>query len=70
MRVNVNKWKDRYLYMDMHDLFFVEFPFLLHEWLKRKISTNSPVWKLDTVVWDQANLEELKVLDCKWIQAI
>jgi hypothetical protein len=36
LRVNVNQWKDRYLYMDMHEIFFVEFPCLLFEWLKRK----------------------------------
>jgi hypothetical protein len=70
LRVNVNQWKDRYLYTDMHEIFFVEFPCLLFEWIKRKTATNSPVWPLEPVVWDQAKLEELKVLDNKWTRAI
>jgi hypothetical protein len=35
LRVNVEQWKDKYLYIDMHEIFFVEFPCLLNEWLKR-----------------------------------
>jgi hypothetical protein len=50
----------------MHEFFFAKFPCLLHEWLKRKVATNSPVWPLEPVDWDQAKLEELKVLDSKW----
>jgi hypothetical protein len=70
LRVNAKQWKDMYLYSDMHEIFFVEFPCLLHEWIKRKVATNSLVWPLEPVVWDQAKLEELKVLDNKWTQAI
>jgi hypothetical protein len=62
MKVNVNKWKYYYIYMDMHDIFF-EFPRLLFEWIKRKTSTNSTVWPLERVVWDQDKLERLKVLE-------
>jgi hypothetical protein len=58
------------MYIDMHEIFFVEFPFLLFEWIKRKNPTNSPMWLLAPVVWDQANLEEMKVLDKKWTQDI
>ena len=38
--MNVEQWKGRYLYSDMHELFFVEFPCLLHKWLKRKDTIN------------------------------
>jgi hypothetical protein len=34
LQVNAKEWKDKYLYSDMHELFFGEFPFLLHEWIK------------------------------------
>jgi hypothetical protein len=60
--VNVNQWKDRYLYTDMHELFFVEFPCLLHEWLKRKTATNSTMWPLEPMVWYQAKLERLRII--------
>jgi hypothetical protein len=70
MRMNVKKWKDGYLYTYMHDIFFIEFPCLLYEWMKRKTATNSIVWPLEPVVWDQSMLDRLKVLDNKWNRAI
>jgi hypothetical protein len=70
IKVNVKKWKDDYLYMDMHEIFFAEFPCLLYEWLKRKTTTNSTVWPLEPVVWDQTTLKILEVLDNKWNQDI
>ena len=27
------EWLDRYLYTDIHDILFCEFPIFLHEWL-------------------------------------
>jgi hypothetical protein len=51
-------------------MFFVEFPCLLYEWKKRKIATNSIVWPLEPVVWEQATLKRLEALDNKWTQAI
>jgi hypothetical protein len=70
LRVNVKQWKDMYLYTDMHEIFFVEFPCLLYEWLKRKTTTNSTMWPLEPMVWDQAMLDRLKVLDNKWTRDI
>jgi len=58
------------LYSNIHDIFFVEFPYLLHEWIKRKVATNSPVWSLEPLPWDQTRLEELKVIDKKWTRVI
>ena len=26
-------WLDEYIYSNIHEIFFVEFPILLHEWL-------------------------------------
>ena len=54
----------------MHELFFGEFPCMLHEWLKRQVEVNSTAFPVDPIVWDQANLDSLKVLDNKWTQAI
>jgi hypothetical protein len=70
MNVNVERWKDKYLYINMHEIFFVEFPHLLYEWLKRKNSTNIALRPLESVVWDQATIDRLKELDNKWDQSI
>ena len=31
--LSTEKWIDEYIYSDIHEIFFVEFPILLHEWL-------------------------------------
>ena len=28
-------WLERYLYTDIHEIFFAEFPIVLHEWFPR-----------------------------------
>jgi hypothetical protein len=70
LKVNVKKWKEDYFYRDMHEISFVEFPCLLFGWLKRQTATNSIVWTLEPMVWDQAKCERLKVLDNKLTRAI
>ena len=30
---SAENWIDEYIYSDIHEIFFVEFPILLHEWL-------------------------------------
>ena len=70
LRVNVKEWKGKYIYLDMHQLFFLEFPYLLHEWLKRKVAINSTVFPVDPIFLDKATLYSLKALDKKWTRAI
>jgi hypothetical protein len=67
MRVNVKKWKDDYLYTDMHEIFFVEFPCLSYEWLKGKLL---PI--LLCGLWNQwfGINPHLKVLNDNWNWAI
>jgi hypothetical protein len=54
----------------MHEIFFVEFPCLLYEWLKRKTSTNIDLRTQEPLVWDQITLDRMKALDNKWTRAI
>ena len=63
MIVNMEHWKNKYIYTYMHENFFVEFPCLLYEWLKRQTSTNTTLRPLETIVWDQATVDRLKALD-------
>jgi hypothetical protein len=37
MQINLEQWKQRYIYSDLHEIFFAKFPCLLHEWVKRQI---------------------------------
>jgi hypothetical protein len=38
--------------------------------VKRKVAINSVAFPLEPIVWDQATLDSLKVLDNKWTRAI
>jgi hypothetical protein len=62
----MKRWKDKYLYTNMHETFFNEFPYLLYEWMKRKTATNSILWPLELVVWDQVTLRRMQELYNKW----
>jgi hypothetical protein len=33
--INSEKWLQRYVFRDLHESFFVEFPIILVEWLQR-----------------------------------
>jgi hypothetical protein len=47
---NIERLKERYIYIDLHELFFVEFPWLLYEWMDRKTSINTTLRPLEPVV--------------------
>ena len=32
-RFSIERWLDDYIYSDIHEILFAEFPILLHEWL-------------------------------------
>jgi hypothetical protein len=49
----------------MNEFFFIEFPCLLYERLKRNTSTNTALRPLELVVWDQSTVDRLKELDNK-----
>ena len=33
--LSTEKWVDEYIYSDIHEVFFVEFPVIIHEWFSR-----------------------------------
>ena len=41
LSISPQYWKDRYLYSDIHRIFFFEFPILVQEWVKRKTEINT-----------------------------
>jgi hypothetical protein len=39
-QMSENKWMQRYLYMDLHEILFGEFPIILTEWLEILVEKN------------------------------
>jgi hypothetical protein len=63
-------WKHRYIYTNLHEVLFVEFPCLLYEWLKRKTTINTTLGVQEPLVWDQTIINRLKYMDNKWAREI
>ena len=42
---------DEYIYSDIHEIFFVEFPILLHEWLSILVTKQTNFQRRETVEW-------------------
>jgi hypothetical protein len=48
--INIEHLKETYIYIDLHEIFFVEFPWLLYEWLERKTTINTTLRSLEPLV--------------------
>jgi hypothetical protein len=70
LNVNVKRWKEKYIYTDMHEIFFLEFSCLLYEWLKRHTIANTSLRPQEPMVWDQITNDKFNTLNNKWTQAI
>jgi len=71
------KWLQRYLYIEVHKVFFSTFPCELHEWLT-KLANSEPTWKDDDpIVLTPELVKRLEEFDYKvarvvdyWIDSI
>ena len=62
--------KDRYLYSDLHEIFFRELPISLYERTKRRFEINN-IWReLWQIVWTEQKIKDLRNIDNKWSRAI
>ena len=57
--VEHKNWLDRYLYTDIHKIFFVEFPIVLHEWLSRLATRHTNFQRRQAVEWNAQLIHEL-----------
>ena len=44
-------WLDQYIYFDIHEIFFAEFPIVLHEWLSRLETRQTNFQRREAVGW-------------------
>ena len=43
---DAKRWLQKYIHFDLHEIFFVEFPIILTDWLLRLCEDN-PTWRID-----------------------
>ena len=56
---SVEIWLDEYIYSDIHEIFFVEFPILLHEWLVGLVSKQTNFQRQEIDAWSDQLVQEV-----------
>ena len=50
--MNPTKWLERYIYTDIHEIFFCEFLVLLYEWLLKLASQRKKIQEREPTEWN------------------
>ena len=58
-RLSVEKWIDEYIYSDIYEIFFSEFPILLHEWLSGVVTKQTNLQRREIVKWGDQSVHEV-----------
>ena len=58
-QLSVGKWVDEYIYFDIHEVFFAEFPIVLHEWLSILARRQTNFQRRETVKWNDQLVHEV-----------
>ena len=53
-------WLQKYIYTDVHEVFFATFPSELHSWVERLVDSTGYVRSDRPVQWNQATVQRLK----------
>ena len=57
--VSAGRWLDDYIYSDIHEILFVEFPILLHEWLVGLASRWTNYQTREITEWSDQMVQEI-----------
>ena len=57
--LRAENWIDKYIYSDIHEIFFAEFPILLHEWLSRLATKQTNLQRRETMEWNDQLVREV-----------
>ena len=51
-RLSTENWVDDHIYFEIHEVFFVEFPIILHEWLSILATRQTNFQRREVVEWN------------------
>ena len=57
--MNAKKWIDQYIYSDIHEIFFVEFPIVMHEWFSSLVTQKTNFQRREMVEWSAQLIHEI-----------
>jgi len=65
LRLEKEQWLDRYLYIEIHEIFFFSFPIELYEWIT-KLADSQGRCKIDSpIVWTPELMQKLEASEDK-----
>ena len=57
--MSTENWVDEYIYSDIHEIFFAEFPIILDEWLTRLATRQTNFQRREVVEWSDQLVHEV-----------
>ena len=57
--LSIENWLDRYLHINIHEIFFAEFPIVLHEWLSRLVTRQTKFQRREAIKWSAQLIHKL-----------
>ena len=68
-RITPRKYLDKYVFTDLHEVFFCDFPHLLQEWMLR-LKDNHATNRIRKIDWTPVQIQQLQQVNNKFTRAI
>jgi hypothetical protein len=68
-RVTPHKYLEKYVFTDLHEVFFCDFPHLLQEWILRLKDNHATNW-IQQLEWTSVQIEQLQQVNNKFTHAV
>jgi hypothetical protein len=68
-KLTLCKYLDKYVFTDLYEVFFCDFPHILQEWIKR-LKDNHPMNQMRQLEWNPEEIVQLQRVDNKLTRAI
>jgi hypothetical protein len=68
-KLTPRKYLDKYVFTDLHEVFFCDFPHILQEWIKI-LKDNHPTNQIRQLEWNPEEIAQLQRVDNKFTRAV
>ena len=58
-QLSAENWVDKYIYFDIHKIFFAEFPIVLHQWFSRLVTQQTNFQRREAIEWSDQLVREI-----------
>jgi hypothetical protein len=69
LKLTPHKYLDKYVFSDLHEVFFCDFPHVLQEWILR-LKDNHPTNRIRQLEWNSVEIAQLQQVDNKFTRAV